>query len=342
MRANDNEPHPDALEDAADWVDRLNGLTEPERRELDAWLAASPINAVAFNRMHRMLSDPALIAAADQVRAAPAEPIPLRAAPRPAPRRRGLAYGLIAASLVGLVAVGVSLVARPPGGGSREAPLVFATNIGARSDYGLSDRSVVHLNADSRLSVRYGPARRDLTLEKGDAMFDVAKNHDRPFVVTAGGATVTAVGTSFEVERVGEATEVHVFEGVVKVASRDAPARLVRKGEWLLVGEARQSAGVFAPDQTWRSDWLVAEQTPLKVVVARLNRYSPDQIVVRDAALGELKVTGRFRLSRPSDAVAMISALLGVDASRGGQHIYLAPRRGFSPASPAPAVPAAI
>ncbi len=327
MRANDNEPHPQVLEEAADWVDRLGELTGPERRQLDAWLAASPVHAVAFNRMHRMLSDPALIAAADQ--AAPAAPIPLRPAPRPARRGFTLSHGLIAASLVGLIAVGASLTARPPASGLSEAPLVLATEIGARSDYGLSDRSVVHLNADSRLSVRYSPAVRDLTLEKGDAMFDVAKNHDRPFVVTAGATTVTAVGTSFEVDRVGEATEVHVFEGVVRVASRDAPARVVRRGEWLLVSDTRQSAGLFVPDaaQTWRSDWLVAEQTPLKFVLARLNRYSPDQIVVRDAALGELKVTGRFRLSRPSDALAMISALLGVEASRGGQHIYLAPHR---------------
>ena len=69
----------------------------------------------------------------------------------------------------------------------------------------------------------------------------------------------------------------------------------------------------------------MAEQTPLKYVVARLNRYSADRIVVRGPATGDLKVTGRFRLSRPNDALAMISALLGVDASRSGRHIEVVP-----------------
>ena len=71
----------------------------------------------------------------------------------------------------------------------------------------------------------------------------------------------------------------------------------------------------------------MAEQTPLKYVVAWLNRYSDDKIVVRDEATASLKVTGRFRLSRTADALAMISALLDVDAARNGRSFDVAPRR---------------
>jgi transmembrane sensor len=161
-------------------------------------------------------------------------------------------------------------------------------------------------------------------------MFDVAKNPNRPFVVSAGAATVTAVGTSFEVDRLDDAVEVRVFEGVVRVARPEGPAYLAHKGEWLrLAADRPPVGGQFAPelDQTWRSDWLVADQTPLKYVVARLNRYSDDKIVVRDEATASLKVTGRFRLNRTADALAMISTLLDVEATRNGRSFDVTPRR---------------
>lgn len=336
MHADDNGPAPGEaeLDQAADWIDRLDELTPSDQQALKTWLNASSANTRAFDLMRRTVLDPALVLAAERVRsveaAAPADSpnvVRLQATTRPARGVSSLRLGLIAASVAGLLAIGGALTllptARPP-----EAPTVLTTAVGAPSDYGLSDKSVVHLNADSRLNVRYSRASRDLALEKGDAMFEVAKNPDRPFNVTAGGATVTAVGTRFEVDRVSDAVEVHVFEGVVKVSGQDGPTRLVRKGEWVLLAADRQSSGRFEPDsyQTWRSDWLVAEQTPLKYVIARLNRYSAGQILVRDPAIGNLKVTGRFRLSRPGDALAMISALLNVETVRSGQGVDLAPR----------------
>ncbi len=331
MRADDNgddrlAPGEAELDQAADWIDRLDELTAADQQALKTWLNASSANARAFDLMRRTLLDPALALAAERVRAPNVVRLPVPARPsRGAPSIR---LGLIAASMAGLLAIGGALTllspARPP-----EAPMVLTTAVGAPSDYGLSDRSVVHLNADSRLNVRYSRASRDLALEKGDAMFEVVKSPDRPFNVTAGSATVTAVGTRFEVDRVSDAVEVHVFEGVVRVSSQGGQPRLVRKGEWIMLAADRQSSGRFEPDsyQTWRSDWLVAEQTPLKYVLARLNRYSAEQIVVRDPAIGALKVTGRFRLSRPDDALAMISALLDVETVRSGQGVSLAPRR---------------
>ena len=327
MSANDNRQRPDlaTLEAAADWVDRLDELSASERLELTAWLEASPTHAAAFASLRRNLRDPALLAAIDRVRDSdetPAAPMP-RTMP---PRQR---WGLIAAGLVALAA-GSTLTTRLLSTSRTEAPIELATAIGARSDYALSDASVIHLNADSQASVVYGKAARDVRLRKGDAMFDVAKNPRRPFNVTAGDTQVTAVGTTFEVDMVSDAVEVRVFAGAVRVSRADAAPRLVGKGEWLLLAaDHKVTTGRFAPEtyQGWRSDWLDAEQTPLKYVVARLNRYTADQVVLNDAAIGELKVTGRFRLDRTHDALAMISALLAVDAAKQGRHIYLSPRR---------------
>lgn len=344
MGDNDNAapPGPAEMDEAADWIDRLDELDAGGRQELATWLNASPANAAAFELMRRTVTDTALLQAAERVRAATSAPAAdaLPSGPSVPPRRRpaALGFGLLAASLAGLIvlaAIGFKVVSRP----SAEAPLVLTTAIGARSDYGLSDKSVVHLNADSQVSVRYNRAARDLTLQRGDAMFDVAKNPDRPFNVVAGAATVTAVGTSFEVDRLGDAVEVHVFEGVVRVSRQAAPARLVRKGEWLrLVGDGQPIGGPFEPDayQSWRSDWLVADQTPLKYVIARLNRYSTDPIGLRGGPISDLRITGRFRLNRPADALAMISALADATVARDGARAYLVPRRGPA-ARPRPA-----
>jgi transmembrane sensor len=138
---------------------------------------------------------------------------------------------------------------------------------------------------------------------------------------------VTAVGTVFEVDKVGDAVEVRVFEGVVRVSQGAASPRLLRKGEWLLLAADRTvSSGRLSADSydAWRGDWLEADGMPLKYVVARLNRYSPQSLILRDPELGALRVTGRFKLDRPSEALAMISSLLNLKVEKAGGRIYLA------------------
>lgn len=120
-----------------------------------------------------------------------------------------------------------------------------------------------------------------------------------------------------------------LFDGTVSVQAAGAPDRLAHRGEWLLLTAAHgETGGQFAPDAypSWRSDWLEAQDMPLKYVVARLNRYTDDKIVAEGDAVANLRVTGRFQLSRTRDALSMISALLDVDAVQNGAHVYLSPR----------------
>jgi transmembrane sensor len=324
VSANDNDLS--IMEEAADWIDRLDDLSDADYKALAAWLNASPDHAAAFATLRHALRDTALLDAVDRVRAAP---IKIPSPPRH--RRMAMSGGgrlaLIAAGLLVLIGGGVAtsrLADEHPA-----PPIELATSIGGRADHLLSDASSVHLNADSHASVIYGAAARDVYLRKGDAVFEVAKNPQRPFNVMAGDAKVTAVGTVFEVDRVNDAVEVRVFEGVVRVAQGAAPDRLLRRGEWLLLASNRPATrGRLDPDSygAWRADWLDADNMPLKYVIARLNRYSADAVMLRDPALGELKVTGRFKLDRTADSLAMISALLEIDAAQDGRRIYLAPR----------------
>jgi transmembrane sensor len=321
VSANDNDLS--VMEEAADWVDRLDELSDAERQALAAWLNASPEHAAAFAALRHTLRDPALLDAVDRFRQQPVE------TPTVSPRRRAAfagwsRVGLIAASL--LVVVGSGLLTFRLTADRAAPPIELATALGVRADHVLGDASTVRLGADSHASVAYSRAARDIYLRRGDAVFEVAKNPRRPFNVMAGDATVTAVGTVFEVDKVNDAVEVRVFEGVVRVSQGAAPPRLLRQGEWLLLAADRTaSSGRLTAESydAWRGDWLEADNMPLKYVVARLNRYSPQALTLRDSGIGELRVTGRFKLDRPAEAVAMISSLLDLKVEQVGPRIYL-------------------
>ena len=213
------------MEIAADWVDELDTLTPERRLALEAWLEASEQNATAFARMRKLMSDTALLEAAETLQDRGRSQAAL--SPGRSERRRrgglkatGAAPGRARLAAAGLVAAGVALTivalavllprfgSRPP-----QEEQAYATAVGSRSDIALSDQSVVHLNADSRVAVHFSPRARHIRLDRGEARFDVTHNPAQPFTVTAGDVSVVAVGTVFDVERISNAVEVRVFRG---------------------------------------------------------------------------------------------------------------------------------
>jgi transmembrane sensor len=91
------------------------------------------------------------------------------------------------------------------------------TERGERREVALSDGSVVAVDPETRLRVKFEEHTRRVFLERGRALFRVAKNADRPFLVQADGTTVRAVGTAFGVERQKQGVMVTVAEGKVAV-----------------------------------------------------------------------------------------------------------------------------
>jgi len=307
------------LETAADWMDRQDELTPEERAQFRAWLAASPAHARAYDMMRHAMLDTALLEASRD------------AGVRRrffTPRRLGWAAAAGMAIAAGLL---VMLYPRP------SAPVMqtviaqdYATHPGQRADWRLADNSHLFLNADSKVGVQYLPDARNLSLARGEAIFEVAKDPARPFHVTAHAVTVTAVGTMFGVDLMNDAVGVRVYHGVVTVARADAPTLTLRKGDWLTL-DARLGAqsGHFDPAtyQTWRSDWLEADKMPLSYVVAKLNRYSATPIVIGDAVAPDAVLTGRFHLSNTDATLKLIGATLDIAAVRKDGRITLTPHR---------------
>jgi transmembrane sensor len=100
---------------------------------------------------------------------------------------------------------------------------VYATDIGEQRSIRLDDGSTVELNARSKIRVALHEHERDVVLIEGQALFQVAKDHARPFVVHSGDTSVLAVGTEFDVYRHHSGTTVTVVEGRVAVFPSTLP-----------------------------------------------------------------------------------------------------------------------
>lgn len=325
---NNNTPRDELLETAADWCDRLEALTPAERRERDAWIAADPEHARVYDAMRRTVLDVALLDAAESLRSMESRKTQFHP--------HAWLTHVFAAKVSWSVLVGVAavvwavIVVRPQSPAPAKAlPQMLATVTGERSSVVLIDKSVVYLNADTRIAVTYSDHARLLKLARGEAIFQVTKDKGRPFRVVTNIATVTAVGTRFGVDRVGDAVEVRVYEGTVDIAGSGADHRAISRGQWLLLDPKRGvSGGTFSPEAypNWRTGWLEADRMPLAYVIARLNRYTNDKIEIADRSLVDVELSGRFRLDNTDGTLQQISALLDVEADK-RDHVVLLHRR---------------
>jgi transmembrane sensor len=311
------------LEEAADWMDRQAELTDAERGAFREWLAVSPAHARAYDMMRHAMLDSALLEASQDARLAPVPRI-----------LNARLLGWVAAGLAVAATVLVMLFTRAQVPAPAATPAVardYVTGLGQRADWRLADDSHLFLNADSKINVQYLPAARNLSLARGEAIFEVAKDPARPFHVLAHAVTVTAVGTVFEVDLMNDAVGVRVYHGVVTVARANGQALTLRKGDWLTLDpRLGMQDGHFDPTtyQSWRTDWLEADKMPLSYVVAKLNRYAERPIVIGDDALANLMLTGRFHLSDTDATLKLIAVTLNLAPVRRGDRIYLVAQHG--------------
>lgn len=184
--------------------------------------------------------------------------------------------------------------------------LIVETPVGEHRDVLLSDGSKIAVGAGSRLQVVMRPEARAVELERGEAFFQVAKDPSRPFRVLAGSTAVTAVGTAFNVRHIGKHVVVAVSEGTVAVSSSDPksiPAAGAAEATRLTVGqklvlepEALTSPNIEvvppAAVASWREGRLQYSGEPLALVIADVNRYRDEPILVDDPSVGALRVTG--------------------------------------------------
>lgn len=315
----------EAIEDlAAQWLVRAaDGLTPDETQQFARWRQADPRHDAAVARLAQaeaLLTK--LPFAADRLRethavsaAAPATG-PVITLPRAEdvyttrPPRRSFAAGIAAAAILLFAALGWWLLP------TADAPVRYATGAAGYERISLPDGSALQLNAHSSVLVDFSPQFRRVTLVEGEAHFTVAHDTARPFLVGAGGFSVRAVGTAFNVRLAPGAVEVLVTEGKVQVSAAPPAARserdpatpaasFVDAGHRMLIPRAANSpaalpaAEVIAPaaiDEAlaWQQRKLLFVDTPLREVVAQFNRHNRIQVLIGDPALADRPVGGTF------------------------------------------------
>lgn len=181
----------------------------------------------------------------------------------------------------------------------------FQAALGEVQAQPLADGSRAILSSDSRIDVHLSRRKRLVELRRGEAIFDVAKDPARPFVVDTGNRQVIAVGTRFSVRRDGADLRVVVTEGTVRLETQRAgqgpqPAAVLPAGS---VALARDDGvlvrSVSLPEAEgmldWRDGTLAFRDTTLAEAAAEFNRYNARKLVVADASAGALRVGGSFR-----------------------------------------------
>jgi transmembrane sensor len=213
----------------------------------------------------------------------------------------------------------------------------------------LPDGSLVELKSGAEIAHEFTADSRRVTLVRGEAHFQVAKNPARPFVVSAGGVAVRAVGTAFSVQLGGGAVEVLVTEGRVAVGAAEpelagagaaAPttggeAALLQAGGRAVVrlDEPAAKAEVsvlpepeLAQRLAWRVSQLEFSRTPLPEIVALMNRHGGGRRIVIDAPareIAEVRLSGFLAADNVDGLVRLLESNFPIAAERTGAEVRL-------------------
>ena len=309
--------------EAAQWAARIDRgpLASDEEHLFQAWLSGDARSAGAFARMQALaLTSARARALGPDFDPAAFAPVPFMA------RRTVLQLGGTVAACALVALAGSWQVARLRGR--------FSTGKGETKVVALKDGSVVTLNTASEIQVGYTDALRSVELIRGEALFDVARNKARPFVVAAGDTTVRVVGTSFTVRHL-DATPVQVLvrEGIVEVFKPAAGAPAVRiTANNMAVAPADDGAAISAMavpvaqvhrQLAWQNGQIAFEGETLAQAAEEFSRYSDTKIVIEDPALGREEIAGLFKATDPVGFAQTIAISLNAHASIGEGEVRL-------------------
>jgi transmembrane sensor len=350
MNSNEEQVHAAIAEQAGEWfvANDEGQLDSQDSVALAAWLKSSPVHIEEFlgvstiaRDLKEVGTDPvysleAILARARAEDDAAGQPLLPRVIDtvRGTPSRRWFPAAVTMAACAVLI-LGVLLrwnvrpVEHPPAPDGITA-LHFETQHGEQLTRRLADNSVLHLNTDSAVTIRYGKAERLVMLTSGQADFEVAHEPDRAFRVIAGSAEVVDLGTKFDVRLEHDSTVVTVIEGRVAVApsptmeelgtgaNRSHARRVVQLGanQQIRVTEGEWPATPVAVDAERTASWLrreiVFDHEPLERVAAEYNRYTAKPIEIATPALRNLEISGVFATDDPEAFIAFLRSLKGV------------------------------
>jgi transmembrane sensor len=342
------------MEDAIGWFDDLRADTQADNEAFTGWLMRSPTHVEAFLSIAALHGG--LAAASDErkqwleslLATARSNVLPLDNSRGTQQAERRSHDGIARQSWPGIAlaaTVTVALLAglvfgirglQSPGEVAR-----YTTAVGEQRTLVLEDGSLLQLNTNTSVTVRFSEGLRDIVLLSGEAMFKVRKDPARPFRVHSGKVWVQAIGTRFNVYRKTDETEVTVIEGRVAVDSRDTRAQVnssndasepanaatdtvaspgdksaveLTAGEQIAIRRDGSLAEVATSVDTekaiaWTLRRVVFDNDTLDTVAAEFNRYNRDKLVIADSALQQRRISGVFTVNDPQSFAEVLASM---------------------------------
>ena len=331
----------DIREQACLWVTRIDrGLSDHEQSELSIWIKLS-------KRHQKVLFE---VAAHWDNLSILNELSTLFPLDRPSQKINKKWQNLALAASVALFSVVLTklFVSTEPWFTKSVSPLVkttrYLTPIGQQARYSLSDGSSIQLNTNSIVTIDFTEHYRKLTLVRGEARFDVAKDKNRPFIVSSGMQKFTALGTIFNVQQTNPShVELLVTEGRVLLSPASAQiddiissmstsqsnlsdddlfGKIVTSGHKAVVDKNTTlpiesiSLENIQRELAWQQGMLIFNGEPLSKALTEVNRYTQQEFKILDQALLNIPVSGYFTTDNIDDLLSTLTTNFNLTAIR--------------------------
>lgn len=305
---------------AADWLAQRNSgeWTSEHQVEFDCWLSESNSHLLAYWRVEAAWQRTDRLAALHA---------PMRRASAGHRSRWANTIKSVAAvvTISTLVGFGMFYSARP-------VEKVFETKTGGRQIVTMADGSTIELNTNTRLRLLQSANERQVTLERGEAYFQIRHNAANPFVVIAGSHRVTDLGTKFVVRRLPSELKVTLLEGSARVdasSNRGNSASVTLTPGDVAIASAeslavtKKGASQLKDDLAWRRGLLVFRNASLATAASELNRYNTTKVTISDAATAQISIGGTFPADDPGAFVRVAHELLGLHVANHGTELVI-------------------
>lgn len=298
-----------ARQEAAEWLTLLNSrrVSANSVTAFRTW-RRDPVNAAAYSSIESIWKRAIRLADDPEARRVLIEAQQRKSTLKGAISRPG-GRGVAAASVAVLAGLIVAACLHFIDGNKN-----YSTGVGEERTVQLSDGSKLQLDTDTSITVRLSRRERRVQLTRGRALFDIARDPARPFVVDAGQTEVRALGTKFAVRRDRDRVDIVLVEGSVRVERPKASSYrqwVLRPGQNLSLTQGIKTAPrveVVDPKAatSWASGRLVFSKTPLEEAVAEINRYSRNKVILDVEGLVRAPISGAID---SGDTEAFVSAV---------------------------------
>ncbi|MEW6991627.1 FecR family protein [Colwelliaceae bacterium 6441] len=337
------------LDQATSWLSELDrGLSKDREQELRVWLLQSVKHKDAFLEMAALWDDLSVLSQLSDI-------FPYK---DKEPKQKWLsssAFYKLAATVVLCLFIELYypnsetkiLADQATEQSGSELLAIYRTKIGEYQEIQLPDNSKLRINTNSEVRVEYSNDQRTVLLEYGEVHIDVAHDKSRKFIVTAGGKSIEAIGTAFNVQHYNNVSiELVVTEGTVVVSNAlqqasskiletlqnletDTPENqtiAITAGQQIVMNrhESVQEETIHIENITdeietrlaWMEGSLVFKGESMNQAIEEISRYSPWKFELRGDDIKAIRVIGRFQTGDIDQLLETLSKNFNINAER--------------------------